>query len=88
MSWHETHERSHVLREVDDAIAAHPGAGVPWHESWALLFGDADGLMTFLRSRWSLRLADQADLLHPAVLAATRGLALLDREEQGLAAAS
>lgn len=52
MTWHETHERTRIIREVEAAAAVDMSGRVPWHESWAPYFGDRAGLVAALRARW------------------------------------
>ena len=92
MSWHETHLRSQALRDVEAAIDRDPSAALPWHDTYADLFGDAAGLAAYLRYRWRLRLTDRPlddrHREHPALRRARVGLAVLDLQEHGLAHAS
>ena len=91
MSWHETHERSQVLHEVEAVLATDPHAELPWSDEHARLFGDRAGLAEFLRYRWHLRLAepavDDAHRLHPARVVALVCLAALDLQDGRRAAA-
>lgn len=52
MTWHETHERTRIIREVEAYSVCDPTGHLPWKESWAPFFGDRAGLLTALRSRW------------------------------------
>lgn len=91
MSWQQTHRRWQVLREIETAVAAEPLVPLVWREDWADLFGDPAGLVTFLRYRWRLRLAepavDDVHREHPARTVARVGLAALDLQEARHAAA-
>ncbi|WP_110207338.1 hypothetical protein [Nocardioides daejeonensis] len=60
MSWHETHRRWQLLREVEETIARHDDGQLPWREEYASVFGDPDGLRTALVHR--IRVARQAQL--------------------------
>ena len=40
MTWHETHERTRIIREVEAAAAIDMSGRLPWRESWAPYFGD------------------------------------------------
>jgi hypothetical protein len=52
MTWHETHERLRIIREVEAAAAVDMSGRLPWRESWSASFGDRHGLLTALRERW------------------------------------
>jgi hypothetical protein len=52
MTWHETHERTRILREVEALAAVDMSGRLAWRESWSAHFGDREGLLTALRSRW------------------------------------
>jgi hypothetical protein len=52
MTWHETHQRTRIIREVEAVAAIDLSGRLAWRESWAAYFGDRDGLLTALRSRW------------------------------------
>ncbi|WP_370248257.1 hypothetical protein [Nocardioides sp.] len=84
MTWQQTHRREERVRSVEAALAHDPRAVVVWTEDDADLFGDVTGLRRFLRHRWELRLArdvrhdPEPPRQHPALRAATLGLAVLD----------
>ena len=52
MAWHETHERTRIIREVEAAAAADMSGRLPWRESWTAYFEDRTSLLTALRARW------------------------------------
>jgi hypothetical protein len=52
MTWYETHERTRIIREVEAAAAVDLSGQLPWSDSWAPFFGDRNGLLNQLRSRW------------------------------------
>jgi len=52
MTWHETHERIRIIREVEAAAAVDLSGRLPWRDSWAPSFGDRVGLLIALRDRW------------------------------------
>jgi hypothetical protein len=91
MTWQQTHARWQVLRDVESALDRDPLAAPAWHEQYADLFSDRDGLVAFLRYRWQLRLAepplDDRHREHPARTVARVGLAALDLQEARRAAA-
>jgi hypothetical protein len=61
MTWTETHERHRIIREVEAAATADPSGALPWREEYAALFGDRDGLLMALRSRWDRTCQAQLD---------------------------
>ena len=63
MTWHETHERTRIIREVEAAAAIDMSGRLPWRESWAPYFGDRSGLLTALRARWDRMCIAQLDEL-------------------------
>jgi hypothetical protein len=63
MTWHETHERTRIIREVEAAAAIDMSGRLPWRESWAPYFGDRPGLLTALRARWDRMSIAQLDEL-------------------------
>lgn len=85
MSWTQTHRRSAALTDIESALAVSPMTPPEWRDGYDELFGDRAGLVAFLRSRWSLRLADVAvddrHREHPARTVARMGLAALDLQE-------
>lgn len=87
MSWHETHRRWQIQRELEVALATSPTAPLVWRPDFADVFADTEELLGFLRYRWNLRLEAQLDPYLTdealderfAVLATARaGLAVLD----------
>jgi hypothetical protein len=52
MTWTETHERYRIIREVVKAAEGDPTGSLPWREEYAEYFGNRDGLVAALRSRW------------------------------------
>jgi len=66
MTWHETHERIRIIREVEAAAAVDLSGRLPWRDSWAPSFGDRVGLLVALRDRWErLCLVRLEDLTSP-----------------------
>lgn len=63
MTWHDPHERTRIIREVEAAAAADLSGRLPWRESWSACFGDRSGLLTALRSRWDRMCIAQLDEL-------------------------
>lgn len=63
MTWHETHERTRIIREVEAAAAVDMSGRLPWRESWSDYFGDRNGLLTALRARWDRMCIAQLDEL-------------------------
>ncbi|GAB3251625.1 hypothetical protein [Nocardioides dilutus] len=63
MTWHETHERTRIIREVEAAAAVDMSGRLPWRDSWSAYFGDRSGLLTALRSRWDRMCIAQLDEL-------------------------
>ncbi|MBJ7358215.1 hypothetical protein [Nocardioides sp.] len=63
MTWHETHERLRILREVEATAAADMSGRLPWRESWSGSFGDRAGLLVALRERWDRMCDVQLDEL-------------------------
>lgn len=61
MTWHETHERTRIVREVEAHAATDLSGHLPWEESWAPYFGSRDGLLAALRSRWDRTCEAQLD---------------------------
>ena len=61
MTWTETHERFRIIREVVAAAEADPTGTLPWRDEYAELFGDRDGLINALRSRWQHTCEAQLD---------------------------
>ena len=60
MSWTQTHRRWQALQEVE--AWANTGADdLPWTSEYAEIFGDRDGLVTALRSRWEQARRAQLD---------------------------
>jgi len=52
MTWTETHERYRIIREVVRAVEADPSGALPWRDEYAEYFGNREGLVNALRSRW------------------------------------
>ena len=72
MTWHETHERTRIIREVEAVAAVDMSGRLPWRESWSASFGDRHGLLTALRSRWDRMCIAQLDeLTSPELVRAT-----------------
>jgi hypothetical protein len=72
MTWHETHERTRIIREVEAVAAVDLSGRLPWRESWSAYFGDRAGLLTALRARWDRMCIAQLDeLTSPELVAAT-----------------
>ena len=63
MTWHETHERTRIIREVEAAAAVDLSGRLPWHESWTPYFGDQNALLIALRARWDRMCIAQLDEL-------------------------
>ncbi len=63
MTWHETHERTRIIREVEAAAAIDMSGRLPWRESWSASFGDRDGLLLALHARWDRMCIAQLDEL-------------------------
>jgi hypothetical protein len=63
MTWHETHERIRILREVEAAAAIDMSGRLPWRESWSAYYGDRCGLLDALRARWDRMCIAQLDEL-------------------------
>ena len=63
MTWHETHQRTRIIREVEAAAAVDMSGRLPWRESWADYYGDRQGLLTALRARWDRMCIAQLDEL-------------------------
>ena len=61
MTWHETHERTRIIREVEAVAAVDLTGHLPWKTSWEQSFGDRDGLLQALRSRWDRMCQAQLD---------------------------
>ena len=61
MTWTETHERYRIIREVVEAAEADSTGTLPWREEYATHFGDRDGLVKVLRSRWQHTCEAQLD---------------------------
>ncbi|QDH11199.1 hypothetical protein FE634_22190 [Nocardioides dongxiaopingii] len=52
MAHHETHERTRIIREVEAVAVVDMTGRLPWKASWAMHFGDREGLLEALRERW------------------------------------
>jgi hypothetical protein len=52
MTWTETHERYRIIREVVKAAETDPTGKLPWRDEYAEYFGNREGLVNALRSRW------------------------------------
>jgi hypothetical protein len=63
MTWHETHQRIRIIREVEAAAAVDMSGRLPWRDSWTPYFGDRHGLVTALRARWDRMCIAQLDEL-------------------------
>jgi hypothetical protein len=61
MTWTETHERYRIIREVVKAAEADQTGTLPWREEYADYFGDRDGLVNALRTRWQHTCEAQLD---------------------------
>lgn len=65
MTWEQTHARWRAIREVEAAIedSADDSADgdLPWHDDYAEIFGDREGLLRALEYRWSLTVQAQLD---------------------------
>ena len=61
MTWTETHERYRIIREVVKAAEADSTGTLPWREEYAEYFGDRDGLVNALRTRWQHTCEAQLD---------------------------
>jgi hypothetical protein len=61
MTWTETHERYRIIREVVKAAEADVTGTLPWREEYAEHFGDRDGLVKVLRTRWQHTCEAQLD---------------------------
>ncbi len=63
MTWHETHQRTRIIREVEAAAAADLSGRLPWRESWSPYFADRNALLAALRARWDRMCIAQLDEL-------------------------
>jgi hypothetical protein len=63
MTWHETHERTRIIREVEAAAAVDMSGRLPWRESWTAYFDDRSSLLAALRARWDRMCIAQLDEL-------------------------
>ena len=63
MTWHESLERTRIIREVEAAAAVDMSGRLPWRESWTSYFGDRSGLLGALRARWDRMCIAQLDEL-------------------------
>jgi hypothetical protein len=63
MTWHETHQRIRIIREVEATAAVDMSGRLPWRESWSASFGDRQGLLDALRARWDRMCIAQLDEL-------------------------
>ncbi len=61
MTWTETHERYRIIREVVEAAEADSTGTLAWREEYAEYFGDRDGLVNALRTRWQHTCEAQLD---------------------------
>lgn len=61
MTWTETTRRQRTLREVLAVIEQRRDGRLPWHEDWADVFVDRQGLLHALRHRWQLQREGQLD---------------------------
>jgi hypothetical protein len=61
MTWTETHERFRIIREVVAAAEADPTGTLLWRDEFAELFGNREGLINALRSRWQHTCEAQLD---------------------------
>ena len=61
MTWTETHERYRIIREVVRAAEADSTGTLLWREEYAEHFGDRDGLVNALRTRWQHTCEAQLD---------------------------
>ena len=61
MTWSETTRRQRTLREVLAVIEQRRDGRLPWHEDWAEVFGDRQGLLHALRHRWRMQREAQLD---------------------------
>lgn len=61
MTWTETHERTRIIREVEQAAAADMSGALPWREEWSQYFAGPEGLVLALRSRWARMCEAQLD---------------------------
>lgn len=60
MSWSQTHRRWQALQEIE-ARANNGALELPWTSEYAEIFGDPDGLVLALRSRWEQARRAQLD---------------------------
>lgn len=61
MTWHETHQRTRIIREVEAYAAADLSGRLPWRDAWAPYVGDREGLLRLLRARWDRACEAQLD---------------------------
>ena len=61
MTWTETHERFRIIRDVVRAAEADPSGVLAWREEYAEYFGNREGLVNALRSRWQHTCEAQLD---------------------------
>src|SRR3954468_13149752 len=61
MGWTETHRRWQALQEIEAWANAGTPDELPWSPDYAEIFGDRDGLITALRSRWEQARRAQLD---------------------------
>ncbi len=61
MTWTETHERYRIIREVVKAAEADSTGTLAWRDEYADYFGDRNGLVNALRTRWQHTCEAQLD---------------------------
>lgn len=61
MTWTETHERTRIIREVEQTAATDLSGALPWREEWSQYFDGPAGLVAALRSRWHRMCEAQLD---------------------------
>jgi hypothetical protein len=52
MGWTETHRRWQALQDIEARANAGVLDALPWSREYAEIFGDRDGLVAALRTRW------------------------------------
>ncbi|MCX6399689.1 MAG: hypothetical protein NTX33_07155 [Propionibacteriales bacterium] len=61
MTWNETHERTRIIHEVEEAASSDLSGAVPWREEWSQYFDGPDCLVKALRARWNRMCEAQLD---------------------------
>lgn len=84
MTWHETHQRTRIIREVEALAAADLSGALPWRAEWSAYFDGPGALLTALQARWDRMCETQLDTTDDDQFRATYGR--LRRSQAGVLA--